>query len=62
MALIQALDPEREKATEVRIAAAHALGQLPLPSKQRETVRAALQEALNDPEYWVREAARKALG
>lgn len=62
VALLQALDPQREKAAEVRIAAAHALGQLSLPSEQREAVRAALQEALNDPQYWVREAARKAQG
>jgi HEAT repeat protein len=61
-ALIAALDVDREKATEVRIAAAHALGQVSLPPEMGDSARAALQEALNDPEYWVREAAKKALG
>lgn len=57
-ALVEAL---RDDASEVRIAAAHSLGQIFLPQDLSPTVNQALQEALGDPHYWVRKAAEEAL-
>jgi len=55
------LDALHDEASEVRIAAAHSLGQVFPPQDQMATVNAALQEALGDSHYWVREAAEEAL-
>ncbi len=51
----------RDEASEVRIAAVHSLGMVALPAAMGERSRAALEEARNDDEYWVREAAEEAL-
>ena len=55
-------DPTGQKLAppEVRIAAAQALGTMSLPPEIADGVRQYLQEAGNDDEYWVREAAKKA--
>ena len=51
----------QDQASEVRIAAAHSLGVVALYPTVAEGVRAALQDARNDEEYWVRQAADEAL-
>lgn len=47
---------------EVRIAAAHSLGIMALPSEMKVAAEAALEEARNDDQYWVRQAAEGAKG
>jgi HEAT repeat protein len=48
---------------DLRIAAAHALGKMTLPADMADDVHSVLRTAaINDDEYWVREAAKQALG
>jgi HEAT repeat protein len=67
-ALIQVLiarDPTGKQVTpsEVRIAAAHALGGMACPPEMAGAVHEGLRTAIiNDDEYWVRLAAKQALG
>ncbi len=58
-ALTQAL--ARDEASEVRIAAAHGLGQMHLPRDLSQQVTSALENAQDDVHYWVRRAAKEAL-
>lgn len=57
-ALIAAMDDE---IGDVRIAAAHSLRIMPTPTEMRDSVRRAMNSALNDDHYWVREAAEEAV-
>ena len=62
--LVNDLGPDGKKLAppEVRVAAAHALGRMALPTAIADHVRELLrQAAVNDDEYWVRQAARQAL-
>jgi HEAT repeat protein len=63
--LVDDLGPDGKKLapSEVRVAAAHALGQMALPTDIADHIRELLrQAAANDDEYWVRQAAREAQG
>jgi HEAT repeat protein len=63
--LMNGQDPAGKKLAppEVRVAAAHALGRMTLPANTADSVQQALRTAAgNDDEYWVRQAAKQALG
>lgn len=58
-ALTQAL--AQDQASEVRLAAAHSLGQMHFPADLAASVTSALEAARDDAHYWVRQAAVEAL-